>query len=385
MSKKITHNDEPVGAAEFSAALDSALADAEKAFHERALLKNLGSIRLVGALDALSDNCEKASAAFTNVVTCVVIKATRPAIDIRYHQVQIQSLTPRAAGFNFRGLSEKCIYPWLNRHSFAGAKSGWQTRTLERPKPYTLSYDENIGSIKGAFLTVFDELEEHGASAIDALTYLIYRQLRHRESKRISLSVPKTKDIQLIIKVFSRHFFHSYKASKGASRLPVLALHALYSVIVKELDRFDGMLLRPLEEHSAADSQTGSVGDIEVVREATGEVFEAVEVKHGIAITAAIINDATAKIMDKTVERYYILTTSPNCEPDDQLLQLIAEVKALYACQMIANGVIPSLKYYLRMLTDPSAIFAAYVILLKTDSAVAHEHREVWNKIAMSS
>jgi DNA (cytosine-5)-methyltransferase 1 len=366
-----------------SAALDSALDRAKIDFNSNSAPKCCISERLRAALDSLSDNCEKASTGFTNIVTCLSIKAARPNVDIRYHQVQIQTDTPRPAGFNFRGISENIVYPWLNSHSFAGAKSGWQTRTFERPKPYMLGYDENIGDIKEAFLAVFDEIEEHSAQASDALACLLYLQLLYRESKTISLSVPKTKDIQLIVRVFTRHFAHNYGSAKGASRLPVLALYSIYSVMMNELERFSGMTLRPLQEHSAADSQTGSVGDIEVVRSANNEVFEALEVKHGIQISERIIRDATNKIMDKTVDRYYILTTHGHCEPDDDLMRVIASVKDLYNCQMIVNGVIPSLRYYLRLLSNPSAIFPKYVELLKTDSAIAHEHREVWNQLAV--
>jgi DNA (cytosine-5)-methyltransferase 1 len=86
--------------------------------------------------------------------------------------MQIQKDTDRPAGFNFRGLSEITVYPWISRNRFEGAKSGWQTRTLERPKPYKLDYDENIAYVKSDFLAVFDEIEENGQIAVDALTYL---------------------------------------------------------------------------------------------------------------------------------------------------------------------------------------------------------------------
>jgi DNA (cytosine-5)-methyltransferase 1 len=341
------------------------------------------SIRINNALSKMSDLSQKASTGFTNIVTCLAIKAARPDVDVRYHQVQIQGQTDRGAGFNFRGLSEKVVYPWLNSHTFEGAKSGWQTRTFERPKPYMLSYDENIGDIKDYFLAVFDELEEHGQSAKDALMHLIYLQIVQRESKRIVLSKPRTQDIQLIVNLFHRHFFYPYNASKGASRLPVLALYAVYSLLITQLDRFKGMELKPLEEHSAADAQTGSVGDIEVVNIKTKEVYEAVEIKHNIAINERLIQDAATKIMNRTVDRYYILTTHSSCEPNDLMSKLILQIKLLYQCQIIANGVIPSIKYYLRLLSDPSMIFQEYISLLEADKAVKHEHREVWNKIAI--
>lgn len=368
--------------AQIQEALDNALEEASSYFAAEKIPPYVFSPKLKNALEEMSQLASKATTGFTNITTCLAIKSAKPNVDIRYHQVQIQHQTDRPAGFNFRGVSEKVVYPWLDAHDFEGAKSGWQTRTFERPKPYMMSYDENIGDIKDAFLTCFDEIEAHGQSAPESLAYLIYLQLEQRESKQITLSVPKTKDISLIVKLFSTHFFHPYSASKGASRLPVLALYAVYSVMIKELGRFDNKSLKPLEEHSAADAQTGAVGDIEVADSATGEIFEALEVKHGIQLSESILADVRNKIMSKSIDRYYILTTHPNCEPNEDLLPLIENLKAVYGCQVIANGVIPSLRYYLRMLVDPSEVFPVYVKLLGEDKAVAHEHREVWNKIA---
>lgn len=361
--------------------LDIALARAERIFVQSAVPDFNLSERCREALDGLQIRAKAASAAFTNIITCLSIKAARPDVDVRYHQTQIQKDTTRSAGVNFRGISEDVVYPWLDRNRFEGAKSGWQTRTLERPKPYTMDYAENIAHVKNEFLTVFDELEEHGQPAPEALAYLIYKQVIRREEVRITLSIPKTQEIATIVDMLRKHFFKSYKGSKGASRLPVLALHAIYSVMVKELKRYEGKEVCALNEHSAADSQTGSIGDIEVKDSATGEIFEAVEVKHDLMITEAIAADVQQKVMDKSIERYYILTTHSNCEPDAGAKKVIENIRNVYECQVIANGVMSSMRYYLRLLADPSAFFPAYVALLQTDKAIAHEHRTGWNEV----
>lgn len=362
-------------------ALNSAYEVAERNFNSATSAYNI-TLDFQECLKELSRLSTKASTGFTNIVTCLAIKAALPNVDVRYHQIQIQSQTNRPAGFNFRSISEKIIYPWLNSNNFEGAKSGWQTRTFERPKPYMMNYDENIGDIKECFLKTFNFLEVNNESASDALAFLIECQMILRESKKIILSVPRTQDIILIVDLFKRHFFHSYRASKGASRLPVLALYAVYEVLIEQVERYKGMQLKELEEHSAADVQTGAVGDIEIVYSDTQEVFEAVEVKHDIALNEVIVQDVVRKIMDKSLDRYYILTTHKNCEPDEELSVKISRVKNLYDCQLIANGLIPSLKYYLRMLSDPSLVFPKYVELLVKDKSIKHEHREIWNKLA---
>lgn len=363
--------------------LNDALTLAEIAFAEGLEPNVTISSRLSNSLDVLHLRAQAASAVFTNILTCLAIKSARPQADVRFHQTQIQKDTDRPVGVNFRGISEDVVFPWLSHNRFEGAKSGWQTRTLERPKPYTMDYDENIQHVKTEFLAVFDELEVQAQSPFDALTYLVSKQVVRREEVKITLSIPKTKDIGTIVEFFRLHFFKSYKGSKGASRLPVLALHAIYSVMVPELRRYSGKTVLDLNAHSAADSQTGSIGDIEVLDSISGEIFEAVEVKHSLPIVESIAADVQIKVMDKSIERYYILTTHQNCEPDDGAKKIIENIKSVYECQVIANGVLPTIRYYLRLLDDPSLVFPAYVGLLRIDKAIAHEHRIAWNDVVL--
>ncbi|MGS0571570.1 hypothetical protein [Xanthomonas oryzae] len=337
------------------------------------------SQNMMEALSDLSSKSERSSTGFTNIMTSVAIKCIMPAVDVRYHQVQIQKQTEHGAGFNFRGVSENTIYPWLSNKEFNGAKSGWQTRTFERPKPYMLSYDENIGDIKASFLTAYDELSTKGADAFACLRFLLYKQVEQRAKKKIKIAEPKTTDISLIIEMLEKHFSGTYRA-KGASRLPVLAFHAIYAVLVREMRRFDGKTLRSLEMHSAADSQTGAVGDIEVAN-ADGTIYEALEIKHGLAITEKILEDVKRKIMDKHVDRYYVLTTHPSgSEPGLEVTLRLIQAK--FDCQVIVNGVKRSLWYYLRLLADPSSFIPEYAKLLRDDKAISFEHREAWNRIA---
>jgi DNA (cytosine-5)-methyltransferase 1 len=368
--------------------LDAALDIAESYFVTKKedippfAIENLDQ-RFIDALELMAKYCEKASGGYSNLITSLSIKAVYgDKVDVRYHQVQIQNQTDRPAGFNFRGVSETTIYEWMEEHEFHGAKSGWQTRTFERPKPYMLTYDENIGSIKEPFLICYDELETMRQNASVALAFLLWRRLQLREATKVELAIPKIQDVLQITRLFETHFFYKYKDSKGASRLPVLALYAVYKVLLKEIGRYDGKQLKELEAHSAADAQTGAIGDIEIVRSDDGAAFEAVEVKHGLIVTKAMVESAKQKIRGSQVDRYYILTTHSQHEPSEEVLQEVENVKKLLGCQMIVNGVVPTLKYYLRLLTNPGAVLPAYAEVLAKDGAIGFEHRDVWNRIA---
>lgn len=328
------------------------------------------------ALERLSEKSKAASGAFTNIITGLAIKAALPELDVRYHQTGIQD----PQHFNHRGVSEKLVYPWLSAKEFNGAKSGWQVRTLERPKPYLLDYAENIATIKEPFLAVYDAISVGKADAGEALAYVLKEQIELRRKKQIELVKPNISQIEHICEVMHAHFFYKY-SGKGASRLPVLAIHALYDLIMPEMRRFDGKSLLDLNEQSAADSQTGSAGDIEIVDASTSDVVEAIEIKHNIKVDDVIIKDSGKKASKANVGRYYILTTYRNCTPGDDERAAIERLLDKTGCQVIVNGVLPTIKYYLRLLDRPERFLVKYAEALETDGNIAFEHREAWNAL----
>ena len=343
------------------------------------------SKRLHDSLESLSNKAAPpGSTGFTNVVTCLAIKSALPEIDIRNHQVQI------GAPFGFRTVSETIIYPWLDKHGFQGAKSGWQTRTFERNSPYTMDYPHKItSSIRIPFLTCFDEVEERGADAFEGLTFLIFKQLELRQRKRnarirsAANDYSSYGDIAKIVSMFERHFA---LAVVGTARLPVLAVYAIYLVMMDELSRYEGKTLLELQRHSAADTRTGALGDIEIARE-DETIFEALEIKHQQPITSTMIRACARKVegSGQPVDRYYILTTHAACRPTQEMQKQLNEIAKETGTQIVVNGVLPTIQYYLRLLKDPSRVLPAYWDLLNDEKAISPEHLLVWKKMVDSA
>ena len=127
--------------------------------------------------------------------------------------------------------------------------------------------------------------------------------------------------------------------------------------------------------------QSGRIGDIDVNNE-NGTAFEGVEIKHEIQISRQLIADAYEKFKIYNTDRYYLLTTanmdSADWEQIDNEIQRIAQI---HGCQVIVNGVYTTLKYYLRLLTDPAEFIDKYVELLKTDATIKYQHKVAWNEI----
>ncbi len=181
--------------------------------------------------------------------------------------------------------------------------------------------------------------------------------------------------------VVDKHFNSTYKA-EGASRLPVLALYAVYECLINEAKRFENKELLPIESHTSADSSSGRIGDIEIV-DKNKRSFEAVEVKHGITLSLQLVQDAYSKFQTTPVNRYYILSTAQQPDKDewDKIQAEIQRIKNVHGCQLIVNGIMPSLKYYLRLLDNTFEFINNYVTLIEIDTAFKFEHKVNWNKI----
>lgn len=178
---------------------------------------------------------------------------------------------------------------------------------------------------------------------------------------------------------------HQNAQGQGRSRLPVLAIQAIYQSLVVE-SRYQNTTLRnPPNRHTANDKE-GWIGDIQIDR-LDGNPFEGVEVKSGIKITSDMVRALPEKFAGQTVERYYILSTSdPYIAKNefDEVMQTVEQVRQSTGCQVIVNGLNHSLRYYLRLISDSKKFLLNYTEQIQTDQDVKDEHRELWAQILVN-
>ena len=262
------------------------------------------------------------------------------------------------------------------------AESGWLTRSLEQPHPYTLDYPGKITppAAKEAFLHLIDKVQCQGTSAEEVLKYTFKLLIKQRDNLNIELAKPHSLSIAAIIKLLEKHFTYHY-TTPGASRLPTLAVYAAYQCMMGQVARYNGKTLCPLESHNSADSQSGRIGDIDINNN-NGSAFEGVEIKHEIPITAGLVADAYEKFKVHNTDRYYLLTTANMDSADwESIDSEVTRIAQIHGCQVIVNGVYTTLKYYLRLMNDPAEFIDKYVELLKHDETVKFQHKTVWNEL----
>lgn len=328
-------------------------------------------------LDVVLATSESAKGVLTVVITSLVYKILHPAQDIRNHQEGIPN------GYSGRSFDTKYITPFLKQHKFpAMAESGWLTRSLENKVPYDLNYTGSIKpqSLKTAFLSLLDRIQT-GADPIKYLSYMLQGLIIKRNRQQIELAKPISLSIKTILDLLKK-YFHAQYVSEGASRLPVLALYAIYQCLISQTKRFENKRLLPLESHTSADTRSGRIGDIDIV-DINNREFEAVEIKFGIPLTTQLVLDAFEKFKTTPVQRFYILSTAsePNPIEFERIHGEILRIKNIHGCQLIVNGVMDSLKYYLRLLDNTFEFVDHFVNLIEVDKALKFEHKEMWNRI----
>jgi DNA (cytosine-5)-methyltransferase 1 len=186
--------------------------------------------------------------------------------------------------------------------------------------------------------------------------------------------------IDIITEMLEEHF-----AVEKASRLPVIAIYSIYQILLKNIKLYQDKELLPLKGHTASDRYSG-FADIEIYT-TDKKPFEMVEVKHGIPIDQTMIEDVLNKIKGSPIKRYFILTTAePNFSGKKKdIFTLVRKIKAVANVDLIPNGIIPSLKYYLRLIPDLKEFIEKYTKNLSDDfkmsSDVKIEHISAWKII----
>ena len=321
----------------------------------------------------------KNKAVLTVLMTLCVKKIESPEQDIRYHQSSMQG------GFSGRGLDAKFVTPFLQQNDFPAmtSGSGWLTRSFEHAVPYDFNYTGAITpkQLKQDFLYLVDQMETNADLAKDFLNQLFAELKVIREkSQSLSLSRPKGRSIVDVVGFVKSLWQQNLQ---GASRIPVIAVYAAYQCLVKEVGRYKHYELQDLLPHTAADEKTHRTGDIDLVVDSRPK--EAVEIKHGIAITPGLVEAAIEKVKRTSVERYYILSTNERMDEIEKISELMIEAQQNHGCEFIVNGVAPTLKYYLRLVSNTNDFVDNFVAILEKDTDVSYELKTTWDDITKGS
>lgn len=342
-------------------------------------VKNIDS-KTLNYIDTIGINIEKQKGVFTVLITLITHKILFPEQDIRYHQANLNN-----GLFSGRSIDTNYITPTLKELGLTSmAESGWLTRSLEQPYPFLLDYNGKISNlkVKEAFLNILDYIQKHPKKSTNILRFLLHKAIRIKEESKIKiipLENPEILTIERIINVLEEHFKTNYK-THGGSKLPVLAFYAIYECITKELLRYKNSKLCELGSHTASDRNSKSAGDIEITID--NKIYEVIEIKLDKLIDQTTLRVAIEKIKIFNPARFYILSYKGINEEDKLIIaELIDEIREQHGCQIIVNGIIPSLKYYLRLISSLDIFINNYSKLIQNDKELQQIHKNKWNEL----
>jgi DNA (cytosine-5)-methyltransferase 1 len=330
-------------------------------------------------IKAIGEKINTQRGVFTVLVTLITHKIINPVQDIRKHQSSL------AGGFSGRTIDTTYITPTLKELGLPSmAESGWLTRSLEQPYPYNLDYNGKISNevVKEAFLHTLDFVERNPKSAENVLRLLLFEAIQSKKESFVEivpLENPEKLTIGNIIKCLDEHFRTHYSTS-GGSKLPVLAFFAVYKSLINEIGRYKKCRLSEIGSHTASDRTSKTSGDIEIFKDK--QLFEAIEIKLDKAIDVTMVRIAIEKITRFNPDRYYILSYVGLRESDKSEIEyLIDNLKKEHGCQIIINGLLPTIKYYLRLLTSLEEFVSNYSDLVGKDTEIKKIHKEKWNEL----
>lgn len=322
---------------------------------------------------------------YSILLTGLVEKLVHPERDIRNIQ---DDMGDGVRGYSNRSTDQAYVTPFLKRHGLTHcAASGMESgRNLERPIPHRLDLRTKPRG-KGnreAYLGLVHAVQIDGVEPFPIMALLMALDLATKMAQTFTYESNDDLTIEEIHGAVLRH--HREAMGNGKSRLPVLALQAVYQCLTEEMARYtDAKLRTPPNRHTGNDKK-GWIGDVQVDN-LDGTPFEAVEVKSGKQITGDMLRKLPDVFRGQSVDRYYILSNEETyIEPgqEGEIKTLVAQIKHETGCQVIVNGLNRSLWYYLRLVNDPSEFLTHYTDLVAHDPDVQPQHQQLWSEILVT-
>lgn len=312
-------------------------------------------------------------------MACTLAKTHDPTRDIRKPYAVLGK-----DSYSGRNLDEHPVAEFIATHRLpCNRTTGFLTPAF-RTKNVVLTRDVHLGGesseLDDAFLAVITAIYEGNVSAEDVLAEVVRNLLQIKiaheaeiEDSMASLRQPGRSgalSAEGIVTLLQQHMRSPY-----TSRLPVLMVAAAYTAAAPFLRERS----LPLQEHTAADEQTGALGDVEVVLVADNQVVTAYEMKDRV-VTRNDVDQALQK-----AQRYwqkdgrkldnYIFITTERIDPD------VAEyATSLYektgGIEFVILDCINFLRHFLHLFYRLRMQFLeAYqaLMLAEPESAVRHE------------
>lgn len=334
---------------------------------------------LIKHLKNLSTKIESHKAVYTCLIMLLVKKIDDPNQDIRYHKKELKN------GFSGRGYDTNYITPVLKKNNLPSmSESAYLTRSIEQPHPLDRGFPGKIRDTltKNSFLEIINIFQNEPSYCEGILDYLII------EGKKIkSENFIPVKKIKKIDQIFINDFINllieylkiDFKSS-GASKVPVLCIHSIYQIFLREIDKYKDYTLKEIGFHTTSDRTSKSSGDIELFKK--NILMESFEVKYGREINLHILEIVYEKVKKFNPQKYFIIHTSQfNEKLISELDKKIKEIKTEHGCQIILDNLYTTLSSYLRLINNVEDFVNLLSKNIIEDKELKLVHKKKWKEM----
>ena len=315
------------------------------------------------------------------LMACMLAKLDRPEVDPRKPYTEIGG----RGSFSGRSYDEQYLTHFINvNHLPCNPTTGFLTpafRNIDKPLRTTVAIVGRPAQVYRDTVQILEDVAKGRVSAKDVLTDTIRFLVVIREEKKARMETllaslrHNTDAIPLssesIVKLIEQHL-----ACKHSSRLPVLVVAAAYRVAADRI----GERARPLQAHTAADEQTGALGDVEICLMNDERVVTIYEMKNK-RVTIDDIDRALQKIAERKprVDHYVFITT--DAIDDEVKVYAAAMYEKTSGTEIVVLDCVGFARHFLHLFHRLRIAFLdAYqsLLLAEPDSAVSQPLKEAF-------
>lgn len=315
------------------------------------------------------------------ILACTLAKVHLPEIDIRKPYTEIGD----SDAFSGRTYDERYILDFITEHELpCNVTTAFLTPPF-RNRDIVLTPEVNlVGRPPGvykAMLQMLDAVHVGRLSAQDLLAetvrwLLIVRDEKRERMRTLLAALRATREETALSAEQIVSLIEQHSRLKRTSRLPVLVVAAAYQAAQKHL----GERVLPLESHTAADLQTGSLGDLEITLVDDDQVVTSYEMK-AKRVTKEDIDLAVSKIAHsgRRIDNYIFITTKPIDREIEEYAESMYE--RLGGIEVVVLDCIGFLRHFLHLFYRLRRRFLeAYqkLLLAEPNSAVSQPLKEAF-------
>ncbi len=253
------------------------------------------------------------------LLAATLAKIDKPNVDIRKPFIQAYPNEEKADAYGGRHYDEQYVFDFITQRKLPCSSTTAFLTPAFRTKNIVLDLSQNLRGrpveLYRAILEILDAIQSGKVSAATVLNELVRLLIIERDERQERLQTLKRQlqeeagelplSSEETVRLIEQHL-----ALKHSSRLPVLVVAAAYRAAS---DKLGEKVLR-LHAHTAADRQTGALGDVEITLLSDNKVVTTYEIKDK-PVTTGDIDIAIRKIADSAEVQNYIFVTTARIDP----------------------------------------------------------------------